>query len=178
MPTLGTTAPTWDDSSVQFQKAARSRHSETTSPDSETTSPDSETTSPEQDADITDESAVPVLIVDDQPPFRAVARTVVRVAAGFDVVAEAESGEEAVELAAIHHPALVLMDINLPGINGIEATRQIVTAQPDTVVVLLSTYTADDLPADAATCGAARYVHKEDISPAILRELWDEALRR
>jgi two-component system, NarL family, invasion response regulator UvrY len=68
----------------------------------------------------------------------------------------------------------VLMDINLPGINGIEATRQIVAANPDIKVILLSTYRADDLPADAATCGAARYVHKEDFGPAVLRETWDE----
>lgn len=127
-----------------------------------------------KEAVITDPSVVPVLIVDDQPPFRTVARTVVGVAAGFEVVAEAESGEAAVEMAALHHPRLVLMDINLPGINGIEATRRIVAEHPDTVVILLSTYTADDLPADAATCGAARYVHKEDVSPAVLRQIWDE----
>jgi DNA-binding NarL/FixJ family response regulator len=113
-----------------------------------------------------------VLIVDDQAPFRAVARTVVQLAAGFTVVGEAASGEEAVEMAAAVHPALVLMDINLPGINGIEATRQIVAAAPETVVIMLSTYRADDLPSDAADCGAARYVHKEDFGPAILQEIW------
>ena len=66
------------------------------------------------------------------------------------------------------------MDINLPGINGIEATRRITTARPETVVILLSTYDADSLPGDAASCGAARYVHKEDLSPVVLREVWDE----
>ena len=66
------------------------------------------------------------------------------------------------------------MDINLPGINGIEATRRIIEARPETVVILLSTYRADDLPADAGTCGAAAYVHKEDFSPAVLREIWDD----
>jgi two-component system invasion response regulator UvrY len=119
---------------------------------------------------------VGVLIVDDQAPFRAVARTVVQVAAGFSVVGEAASGEEAVEMAASLTPGLVLMDINLPGINGIEATRQIVAAAPDTVVVMLSTYRADDLPSDAADCGAARYVHKEDFGPAILQEIWADHL--
>jgi two-component system invasion response regulator UvrY len=117
---------------------------------------------------------VPVLIVDDQAPFRSVARTVVALAPGFSVVAEAESGEEALDLAGEHHPGLVLMDINLPGINGIEASRRILTADPDTTVILLSTYTQDDLPADARTCGAAAYVHKEDMSPALLRRIWDE----
>ena len=119
---------------------------------------------------------VGVLIVDDQAPFRAVARTVVQLAAGFEGVGEAASGEEAVELAASLHPSLVLMDINLPGINGIEATRQIVAAAPDTVVIMLSTYRADDLPSDAADCGAARYVHKEDFGPAILQEIWSDHL--
>ena len=115
---------------------------------------------------------VRVLIVDDQPPFRAVARTVVGLAPGFDVVAEAETGEEAVALARADEPALVLMDINLPGISGIEATRQITTERPEAVVVLLSTYDAESLPDDAATCGAVRYVHKEDLSPALLAEVW------
>jgi DNA-binding NarL/FixJ family response regulator len=68
---------------------------------------------------------------------------------------------------------MVLMDINLPGINGIEATRLIVADHPDVAVVLLSTYKEDDLPADAGDCGAARYVHKEDFGPAVLREIWD-----
>jgi two-component system, NarL family, invasion response regulator UvrY len=117
---------------------------------------------------------VPVLIVDDQAPFRSVARTVVALASGFTVVAEAESGEEAIELAGEHHPGLVLMDINLPGINGIEATSRILAADESTRVILLSTYTQADLPADARTCGAAAYVHKEDMSPALLRQIWDD----
>jgi DNA-binding NarL/FixJ family response regulator len=124
-------------------------------------------------ADTSTPADVGVLIVDDQAPFRAVARTVVDLAAGFAVVGEAASGEEAVELAAGLHPAMVLMDINLPGISGIEATRQIVAADPGTVVIMLSTYRADDLPSDAAECGATRYVHKEDFGPGILREIWD-----
>lgn len=118
--------------------------------------------------------SVRVLIVDDQPPFRAVARTLVGLTPGFEVAAEAETGEEAVALATHEQPALVLMDINLPGINGIEATRQITTRLPDTTVILLSTYDAESLPADASSCGAARYVHKEDLTPALLAEVWAE----
>jgi len=120
--------------------------------------------------------AVGVLIVDDQAPFRAVARTVVDLAPGFEVVAEVESGEAAVEAAGEHRPGLVLMDINLPGINGIEATRRLLADQGpagSARVVLMSTYTEDDLPADARACGAVAYVHKEDLSPALLRSLWD-----
>ena len=73
---------------------------------------------------------VPVLIVDDQAPFRRAARAVVTATPGFEVVGEAESGEEAVEMAAALVPGLVLMDINLPGINGIEATYTITTPPP------------------------------------------------
>ncbi len=115
---------------------------------------------------------IAVLIVDDQAPFRAAAHAVIGVTAGFEVVAEADSGEAAVAEARNLRPALVLMDINLPGINGIEATREIVTDKPDTVVILMSTYNAGDLPADAATCGAADYVHKEDFSPDEVRRIW------
>jgi DNA-binding NarL/FixJ family response regulator len=115
---------------------------------------------------------VPVLIVDDQAPFRRAARAVVTATPGFEVVGEAESGEEAVELADALAPRLVLMDINLPGINGIEATRRITAAHPGAVVMLLSTYQAGDLPADAGSSGAAEYVHKEEFGPAVVRDVW------
>ena len=115
---------------------------------------------------------VAVLIVDDQAPFRRAARAVVTATPGFEVVGEAESGEEAVDLAAALHPGLVLMDINLPGINGIEATRRITAAEPTTVVMLLSTYEADDLPFDRDGSGASAYVHKEHFGPDVIRDLW------
>ncbi len=115
-----------------------------------------------------------MLIVDDQAPFRAAARMVITVTHGFDVVAEADSGEAAIDQARATSPQLVLMDINLPGINGVEATRQILAEAPDTVVILLSTYDAGDLPADALSCGAAAYVHKEDFSPAEVQRVWAE----
>lgn len=114
-----------------------------------------------------------MLIVDDQAPFRTIARTVVGLTGGFGVGGEAASGEEALAMAAERVPDIVLMDINLPGISGLEATRQIVAQRPETVVILVSTYQHDDLPADADTCGAAGYVHKEDIGPAVLRRMWD-----
>jgi DNA-binding NarL/FixJ family response regulator len=115
---------------------------------------------------------VAVLIVDDQAPFRRAARAVVTATPGFEVVGEAESGEEAVELADSLSPGLVLMDINLPGINGIEATRRITAAHPGAVVMLLSTYQSGDLPADAGSSGAAEYVHKEEFGPAVVLDIW------
>jgi len=117
---------------------------------------------------------VAVLVVDDQLPFRLAARAVVRHADGFDVVGEAASGEDAVSMAAQLRPDLVLMDINLPGINGIEATRRILDAEPNTVVFLCSTYQLADLPPDATTSGARAYVNKEEFASDLLAHLWAE----
>lgn len=119
-----------------------------------------------------DAPAVSVLIVDDQVPFRRAAAAVVRVTRGFEVVGEAGSGEEAVELVGALAPQLVLMDINMNGISGIEATRRITSAHPGVTVVLLSTYQEADLPADAATSGAARYVNKDEFGPQVLEQVW------
>jgi DNA-binding NarL/FixJ family response regulator len=116
-------------------------------------------------------SHVDVLIVDDQAPFRSVARALVRLLPGWRVIGEAESGEDAYDQAALAHPTMILMDINLPGINGIEATRRILARAPETKIVLVSTYAADDLPPDAATCGALTYIRKDDLTPALLRAL-------
>ncbi len=116
---------------------------------------------------------IPVLIVDDQALFRRAASTVVKVTPGFEVVGEAESGEAAVELVEHLRPRLVLMDINMGGINGIEAARRITGAHPDVAVVLLSTYQADDLPADASASGMAAYVNKDEFGPVVLRAVWD-----
>ena len=80
---------------------------------------------------------VRVLIVDDQEPFRAAARMVVQATEGFEVAGEAESGEESVERARELDPDLVLMDVNLPGINGLDATRKILDDSSSRIVVLL-----------------------------------------
>ncbi len=121
--------------------------------------------------------AVSVLIVDDQAPFRRAAAAVIRVTGGFEVVGEADSGEQAVELAGSLAPQMVLMDINMGGINGIEATRRITAASPEVAVLLLSTYQADDLPADAAASGAIAYVNKDEFGPQVLREAWENRAR-
>jgi DNA-binding NarL/FixJ family response regulator len=119
----------------------------------------------------TEEAEMDVLVVDDQPTFRAVARTLVALTPGLRVAGEAESGEQAVELAACLQPPVVLMDINLPGISGIEATKQLCAAFPQITVILMSTYAAADLPSDAMDSGAAGYVRKEDLTPAALTAL-------
>src|SRR6266851_305879 len=110
------------------------------------------------------EAPVGVLIVDDQAPFRRAASAVVRLTPGFTTLGEAESGEAAVEMVEALHPSVVLMDINL---------GRITAAHPELVVILVSTYQVEDLPADAATSGFAAYVNKDDFEPGILRSLWE-----
>lgn len=97
---------------------------------------------------------------------------------GFEVVGEARSDEEAVEFARTLAPQMVLMDINLGGMNGIEATRVITAAVPHTVVLLLSTYQVVDLPVDAASSRATAYVNKDDFGPQVLREVWEKRATR
>lgn len=125
-------------------------------------------------ADVGNDEHVSVLVVDDQAPFRLAARAVISRAVGFELVGEAGTGEEAVELAEALNPDLVLMDINMPGINGIEATSRIVSREPDAVVFLCSTYERSDLPDEAGESGARAYINKEELGPVVLRRLWDD----
>lgn len=116
---------------------------------------------------------VRVLVVDDQAAFRRAMSAVVDATEGFEVVATAATGEESVRVAAATAAQLVLMDVNLPGIDGTQASRAIVARDPATVVILLSTYEAEDIA--LRRCGAAAYVPKADLSPDRLRREWDLA---
>jgi DNA-binding NarL/FixJ family response regulator len=117
-----------------------------------------------------------VLIVDDQEPFRMAARLVVEATDGFEVVGEAETGEESVSMAQELRPDLVLMDVNLPGINGLDATRRIIDERGgEVVVLLLSTYEEDEYAPRAAECGAAGYVPKAAFGPDRLETAWAAA---
>src|SRR5436305_9457650 len=118
---------------------------------------------------------VRVLIVDDQEPFREAARMVVEVSDGFEVVGEAESGEEGVEAARELTPDLVLMDVNLGGIDGTEATRRILGELPKTIVFLVSTYEPAEYEPKAAECGASAYIPKSTFGPDQLVEAWERA---
>jgi DNA-binding NarL/FixJ family response regulator len=117
---------------------------------------------------------LPVLVVDDQAPFRSAMKAVLRRTTEFELVGEAANGLEAIELADALNPALVLMDINMPEMNGIEATRQLVLHHPDVVVILCSTYASGDLPPEVATSGARAYLNKEHLGAETLRRLWAE----
>ena len=119
--------------------------------------------------------AVRVLIVDDQEPFRLAARMVIEATDGFEVAGEVETGEEAVDAARKLHPDLVLMDVNLPGINGLDATRQILAEQDSVVVLLLSTYEEAEYGPRVAECGAATYIPKSSFGPERLEQAWVEA---
>jgi len=114
---------------------------------------------------------VRVLIVDDQPPFREAARMVVEVSDGFEVAGEAVTGEESLELVAALSPDLVLMDINLPGIDGIEATQRISTEHPEVTVLVLSTYEAEEYEPRALAAGAAGFIGKSDLTPEVLQSV-------
>src|SRR5262245_50752639 len=110
-------------------------------------------------------ASVRVIVADDQAPFRQAARTVVAATPGFTLVGEATSGEDAVRLVGSLAPDLVLLDVVMPGIGGIEAARRIAAAHPRTTTILLSSYPLAALPDEAQSCGAATYIHKEDFAP-------------
>jgi DNA-binding NarL/FixJ family response regulator len=118
---------------------------------------------------------VRVLVVDDRAPFRIAAAAVLARTPGFVRVGDAASGEEAVLLAATLLPDLVLMDVRLPGISGVEAAAKVVAHAPGTVVILCSTYARADVPFPTDAPGVAGYLHKEELRPSALRELWDAA---
>jgi DNA-binding NarL/FixJ family response regulator len=115
---------------------------------------------------------VRVLVVDDQAPFRLAMAAVVEATDGFVVVGTATSGEESLEMAAALRPDLVLMDVNLPGIDGVEATRRLLAGDPSPVVLLLSTYDEEAGADFVAESGAAGYVTKSEFGPDRLEAVW------
>jgi DNA-binding NarL/FixJ family response regulator len=125
-----------------------------------------------------DRAAVGVLTVDDQAVFRTAALAVIDATPGFEAIGEAASGEEAMRLAAALRPDLVLMDVFMPGQDGIETARRLTAAYPDAVVVLISLEDAFDLSLEARRAGAATFVRKQDFCPRLLARLWDAHRKR
>jgi DNA-binding NarL/FixJ family response regulator len=122
--------------------------------------------------DASPEPAVTVLVVDDQPLFRNAARTVIARTGGFVLVGEAVDGQDAIEKVEALRPQLVLMDIHMPVLDGIDATRRITAEHPTVAVVLLSSYDQADLPLEVEDSGARAYLHKEELAPGAVRALW------
>lgn len=118
---------------------------------------------------------VRVLIVDDQLPFREASRMVVEMTDGFEVVGEAANGEEGVELAGSLQPDLVLMDVQMPGIDGIEATRRITNAANPPVVLVMSTHESGSYDGPAQAAGAIGFVPKSQFSMDTLEDVWEAA---
>ncbi len=118
---------------------------------------------------------VRVLVVDDQAPFRRAMRSVVEETDGFEVVGEADTGEGSLEAAVQLAPDLVLMDVHLPGIDGLEATRRLQALTRPPVVLLLSTYDEEAGEGFVAESGAAAYVTKSAFGPDRLEALWSSA---
>jgi two-component system, NarL family, invasion response regulator UvrY len=113
---------------------------------------------------------VGVLTVDDQVVFRCAAREVIEATAGFVLLGEAASGEDALALAAEVEPDLVLVDVRMPGMDGLETTRRLCAAHPSLAVVLVST---DDLAQPSCdSCGAVAFLPKKAFGRVALQRLW------
>jgi NarL family two-component system response regulator LiaR len=110
-----------------------------------------------------------VLIVDDHGVVRQGLRTYLELLEDIEVVGEAQNGVQAVALVREHCPDVVLMDLVMPGMDGVEATRQVAVICPRTKVIVLSSFTEDDLVFPAIRAGAAGYLLK-DVSPSDLSQ--------
>jgi DNA-binding NarL/FixJ family response regulator len=129
--------------------------------------------------DAPNQPVVAVLIADDQALVRAGFRSILDARPGLRVVGEAANGREAIDLVRRHRPDVVLMDIEMPGVNGLEATRRIVSEAPPehpVAVLMLTTFDLDAYVYDALRAGASGFLLKdvppeELIAPAITRRL-------
>jgi DNA-binding NarL/FixJ family response regulator len=127
--------------------------------------------SPAQQPDNGERAPVRVLLADDQRLVRESLATLLDLLGGIELVATASDGEEAVALAAEHRPQVVLMDLRMPRLDGIEATRRLSECQPEVRVIALTTFADDESVLGALRAGARGYLTKdasgEDIRAAI-----------
>lgn len=116
-------------------------------------------------------SSIRILICDDHPEFRQGLRALLETTADVDVVGEAADGDAALRAAATLQPDIILMDLNMPGVNGVEATRRVVGSSPHIGVVVLSMVQDDDSVFAAMQAGARGYLlkgaRKRDIVRAV-----------
>ena len=118
------------------------------------------------------ERQVTVLTVDDQPVFLRAAHDLISATPGFHEVGQATSGSDALELASTLDPDLVLIDVRMPDMDGLETARRLHAAHPEAVVVLVS---MGDVPELASTPspGVATHLRKQALSPRALRAVWE-----
>lgn len=116
----------------------------------------------------TETPRISVLIADDQPLERAGNALILDSADDIEVVAHAESGEEAIVLARIHRPAVVLMDVRMPGIGGIEATRIIAHDIPSAKIIVLTTFDVDEYAFGSLHAGASAFLLKSTKPEALI----------
>lgn len=112
---------------------------------------------------------VSLLLADDEPAFRSGLRALLKSAADLELLGDAASGEEVIRLAADLQPDIILMDINMPGVNGIEATRRILATSPHIGVLILTMFEDDDSVFAAMRAGARGYLLKGALKAEILR---------
>ncbi len=112
-----------------------------------------------------------ILIAEDQQLIRRAFATMLGLEADMEIVAQAGDGAEAVELARRFRPDVILMDIQMPRLSGINATRQILAEHPQTHIVVLTTFDTDDLVFDAITAGAQAYLLKDASESDILETI-------
>jgi two-component system nitrate/nitrite response regulator NarP len=117
---------------------------------------------------------VSVLAVDDHPRFLEAARAVVEAAAGFDWAGGVSSGREALAAAGRDQPDLVLVDVNMPGMNGFELARELRRSHPETLVALISAQHPDELPRSAGDFAVGDVLPKENLRPSWLAEIWQK----
>ena len=117
-------------------------------------------------------ATIRVLIVDDQVPFRRAAQAVVESTDSFQVIGAVATAEAALTAVADLVPDLVLMDVNLPGMDGVQASRRLRESHPQVSVILLSSYDEAEFADLTADCGAAAYVPKSAFGPDRLEEVW------
>jgi DNA-binding NarL/FixJ family response regulator len=115
---------------------------------------------------------VGVLVVDDQLVFRQVAHEVIDATDEFELLGEASSGAHALRAVCELDPDLVLLDVRMPEMDGIETAARLRAEHPRAVVVLITVEAASDLPGGTSSCGAAELVRKQDFGPALLRRVW------